>query len=177
MRSRSASGSEASGPTTRIRSNLSVVLPAKVTSSEPTQACEVEVEGVVEANGRASGKPVDLDDQSAASPLLYEREQELVPASVRWRRELVEDREVGTSPARAQPVGLRMTASSQDARRPPDLGGCERLVKSHPARLHVLWRAVPSGRPDGRLEPWISPEKESHALHPHSAALPFGSCR
>jgi hypothetical protein len=64
---------------------------------------EVEVERVVEACRRASREPIDLDIQSASTELGEQREQELVPATVGGRVELVEKREIGASSPRSDP--------------------------------------------------------------------------
>ena len=81
----------------------------RAASREPLQAREVEVEGVEEAGGRSLGDALLLDLEPAALELAREGSEELVAAARGRRRELVEERQVGASAARAQPVHLVST--------------------------------------------------------------------
>ena len=66
-----------------------------VVASEAPQSREVEVERVEEAPRRRAGEPVLLDLQTAVAELAGQSAEELVAASRRRRRGLVEDGEVG----------------------------------------------------------------------------------
>ena len=73
---------------------------------EATQPVDVVVEGVEEARTRACREAVLLDLEAAARELRFERAQELMSPAARRRGELVEEREVGASSARREPVEL-----------------------------------------------------------------------
>jgi hypothetical protein len=77
------------------------------------QALEVEVERVVETRRRLTRERVRLDLQAAALQLADERDQELVPASIRRRMELVEHGDVGAAVTRGAEVALGSRAASQ----------------------------------------------------------------
>ena len=93
---------------------------ADAVAREATQPREVEVEGVEKAGACPPGETVDLHTETAALELAHEREQELVPAAVRRRPELVEDRQIGSPATRTQPVGLGSAAA---CKRPHRLRG------------------------------------------------------
>src|SRR6266851_3194118 len=93
---------------------------AHAVARETAQSREVEIEGVEEAARCAPGEAVDLDTETAALELADKREQELVPAAVGRGPELVEDGQIRSTPAGAQPVGLR---SATACKRPHRLSG------------------------------------------------------
>ena len=63
---------------------------------------EIEVERVEKTHRRLAGKPICLDRKAAPAELANESEQELISATVGRFVELVENREVGASPPRAE---------------------------------------------------------------------------
>ena len=82
--------------------------------------CGVEVERVEETGRRLGGDPVQLDLEPRCSSSATKRTQELMTAAGRRRRELVEEREVGSSATRAEPVELNPPTSHDVARNPSD---------------------------------------------------------
>ena len=106
---------------------------------EAPESREVEVEGVEETGGRAAGHPVLLDVETTALELESKRPQELVPSAGRGGLEVVEEREIGSAPARADPVVLRARprahAPAGPAERVP--GAAER--QSEPSFRFQTW--------------------------------------
>ena len=90
---------------------------ARAAPSEPLQARDVEVERVEEAGLRLTGDPVQLDLETAAVELAHEGADELVAAARGRGSELVEDREISATAARAQHVELGREATRRGARR------------------------------------------------------------
>ena len=88
-----------------------------VVAGEPAQTREVEVERVEEAAGRAARDAVLLDGQAAARELLRERTEELVAAAGRWRRVLVEEREIGAAGAGGAKIAFRPGARTDPGER------------------------------------------------------------
>ena len=84
---------------------------ATAAAGEPSQPFSVEVERVEETRGRRSGEPIQLDLEPALLEFGYKGSQELVTASGRLRRELVEEREVSAPATRAEPVELNPPTS------------------------------------------------------------------
>ena len=70
---------------------------AHVLPGQPAEAAEVEVERVEETCRGPRRDAIELDDEAAALELRDECSEELVPSAGRWRRELVEECEVGTT--------------------------------------------------------------------------------
>ncbi len=72
-----------------------------------------------QADARATRDAVQLDRQSAALELAEQRAQELMSAACRRRRELVEEREVGTAltpHVRTIDLGPELARDGTDAR-------------------------------------------------------------
>ena len=93
-------------------------------AGKASQSPKLEVERVEQTRARLAGEAVDLDLETAASPLLHEGQQELVAAAVGRRVEFVEDGKIRVTAARAEPVGLRPTGVDEG----PD-GSCKGPVR------------------------------------------------
>ncbi len=102
---------------------------------EAAEPAEVEVERVDETGGRLTGDPVHLDLEPTPLELAPKGEQELIAASVRRRRELVEEREVG--PAGSVPDAIELGGDDR-AQRPPGSAGSKAGAPQRPAKLHAV---------------------------------------
>jgi hypothetical protein len=86
---------------------------ADAVADETPQTREVEIERVEKAGVCPARESVDLHDETAALQLPRERKQELVPAAVRRRPEVVENGQIGGSATRTQPIGFGSTAACE----------------------------------------------------------------